>query len=191
MSTRPKKLKLPVLLVLAGSMATAGVLHAGFGVTQAIAATTNGAEHSVVDESTCVGAQTPIELVTALQTRDAELDSKAAELAELRDQLKAAKRDIAEQLAELRTAESALAETLAIADGAAEEDLSQLTAVYEAMKPSEAAPVFAEMEPQFAAGFLGRMSPTAAAGILTGLAPEKAYAISVLLAGRNANAPRE
>lgn len=191
MSTKPKTLKLPVLLLLAGSMATAGVFHAVFGVTQAIAATTSATEHPVAEDSTCVGEQTPTELVAALQTRDAELDSKAAELAELSDQLTAAKRDIADQLAELRKAETALAETLAIADGAAEEDLTQLTAVYEAMKPSQAAPVFAEMEPQFAAGFLGRMSPTAAAGILTGLAPEKAYAISVLLAGRNANAPRE
>jgi flagellar motility protein MotE (MotC chaperone) len=46
------------------------------------------------------------------------------------------------------------------------------------------------MDPDFAAGFLGRMRPAAAAGIMAGLSPQKAYTISVLLAGRNAQAPK-
>lgn len=47
------------------------------------------------------------------------------------------------------------------------------------------------MDPGFAAGFLGRMRPEAAAGIMTGLSPETAYTISVVLAGRNADVPRD
>jgi flagellar motility protein MotE (MotC chaperone) len=80
---------------------------------------------------------------------------------------------------------------MAQSEVAAEDDLSRLTSVYENMKPKEATEVFARMAPEFAAGFLGRMRPDAAALILSGLDPDKAYSISVLLAGRNANAPVE
>jgi len=47
------------------------------------------------------------------------------------------------------------------------------------------------MEPAFAAGFLARMNADAASALFSNLSPEKAYALSVLMAGRNANAARE
>ena len=59
------------------------------------------------------------------------------------------------------------------------------------MKAEQAAALFEQMEPSFAAGFLGRMRADAAAAILSGLEPELAYSISVVLAGRNADVPRE
>ncbi len=113
--------------------------------------------------------------------REAETRLAAAELAETRAR---------EAVAELEAAEAALRNTIALADGAAEADLAQLTAMYEAMKPQQASPLFQQMAPGFAAGFLGRMRPDAAAAILAGLSPESAYAISVILAGRNADVPR-
>ncbi|MEZ5673973.1 MAG: hypothetical protein R3D81_01625 [Thalassovita sp.] len=80
---------------------------------------------------------------------------------------------------------------MAVADQAAERDIGTLVAVYENMKPKDAAPLFEEMDPNFAAGFLSRMKPEAAAGIMAGLSPNVAYTISVVLAGRNAEAPKE
>ena len=74
---------------------------------------------------------------------------------------------------------------------AVENDLAALTSVYENMKPKEAAPLFEAMDPVFAAGFLARMRPEVAAGIMAKLSPDAAYSISVILAGRNANVPRE
>jgi flagellar motility protein MotE (MotC chaperone) len=47
------------------------------------------------------------------------------------------------------------------------------------------------MDPEFAAGFLSRMQPAAAAAVLAGMAPDSAYSISVLIAGRNALAPKD
>jgi flagellar motility protein MotE (MotC chaperone) len=79
---------------------------------------------------------------------------------------------------------------LALADGAAEDDLVRLTAVYEAMKPADAAALFQTMAPEFAAGFLGRMRAEAAAAVISGMTPESAYSISVLIAGRNALVPK-
>ena len=92
---------------------------------------------------------------------------------------------------DLVEAEAALRETLSLADGAVEKDIARLTVVYETMKPKEAAALFEEMAPEFAAGFLARMRPEAAAQIMTGLSAEVAYTISVLMAGRNAQAPIE
>ena len=80
---------------------------------------------------------------------------------------------------------------LAASSTASEDDLSQLTAVYQAMKPKVAAELFEAMDPEFAAGFLVRMAPESAAAIVSGLEPATAYAVSVIVAGRNANALKE
>ena len=98
--------------------------------------------------------------------------------------------EITKRLTALEQAEVELRGTLALADNAAENDLARLTSVYENMKPKDAAALFGAMEPDFAAGFLGRMRPDAAAAVLAGLSPDAAYSISVILASRNANAPK-
>lgn len=99
--------------------------------------------------------------------------------------------EVALKLVELKQAEMRLNELIAIAETAAEDDLTRLTKVYETMKPKEAAAVFEQMAPEFAAGFVGRMRPESAANVMSGLSPEAAYTISVILAGRNANAPTQ
>lgn len=116
--------------------------------------------------------------------REAEIDERMATLSEAEAAMK-------ETMAELQAAEDALGATLSVASTAAEDDLARLTAVYETMKPKEAAALFAEMDPQFAAGFLGRMRPDAAAAVMAGLDPQTAYTISVVLAARNADVPKE
>ncbi|EPX77324.1 hypothetical protein thalar_03046 [Litoreibacter arenae DSM 19593] len=98
--------------------------------------------------------------------------------------------DILLNLERLEAAEAKLAETIHNVSGASEKDLMRLTEVYESMKAKDSAPLFEKMSAEFAAGFLAKMSPTSAAGIMAGLSSEKAYAVSVILAGRNANAPK-
>ena len=92
---------------------------------------------------------------------------------------------------EMKAVEEELKATLALADGAAEKDIQNLTAVYQAMKPKDAAALFETMSPEFAAGFLGRMPPDSAAAILSGMSAEAAYGISVIVAGRNSDVPKD
>lgn len=132
----------------------------------------------------------PAALLESLAKREAQVKAQESAAADRMAALNLSDQVITQRMVELQTAEDALKKTLAIADGAAEKDLSQLTAVYEAMKPSDAAALFQTMSPDFAAGFLGRMQPAAAAAILTGLKPDTAYEVSVLLAGRNALVPK-
>lgn len=130
-------------------------------------------------------------LLKSIRTRQEQLLQREGEITERQLELNMIEQRIAQQLVVLKQAEQKLADTLAIADSAAENDLKQLTAVYEKMKAKNAAEIFGTMEISFAAGFLSRMKPESAAGILSEMPPNAAYSISVVMAGKNANAPTE
>lgn len=169
---------------------SSGALRFGSGIGQALAMEneTPTAEDPAAPQ---LCAPLPSSLAAALSARESAVS--LGELA-LKDRLAAlalAEATITQKLVELTDAEDALARTLAIADEAAEQDLARLTTVYETMKPKDAAALFETMAPAFAAGFLGRMQPQAAAAVLSGLQPETAYQISLVIAGRNAEAPTE
>ena len=130
-------------------------------------------------------------LVNALQDREQQLNQREVQIVDRMKALEIADEALERKLTALVEAEQRLSETLALADGAAEGDLSRLTEVYQKMKPKDAAALFEEMAPEFAAGFLGRMRSESAASILAGLSPKSAYTVSVILAGRNAWVPKE
>lgn len=130
-------------------------------------------------------------MLAAFKKREANLAAREAELEDRMRALEIADEAIDKKLQDLQQAEQKLLATLALADGAAEQDVTKLTTVYEQMKPKDAAALFEEMDPTFAAGFLARMKPEAAAGVMAGLSPEAAYTISVVLAGRNGEVPKE
>lgn len=140
---------------------------------------------------TCADPEDLAAAILSINQRQARLDADEARLANRMRALDVAETKLRENTDALVAAEKRLAATMALASAAADDDLTQLTAVYENMKPKNAANLFATMSPEFAAGFLGRMRADAAAAILSSLPPETAYAISLVLAGRNAGAPRE
>ncbi|MBR9762740.1 MAG: hypothetical protein GYB53_04215 [Rhodobacteraceae bacterium] len=130
-------------------------------------------------------------MLQAFDARDARLSQREAQVRDRMNALAIADEEIEKKLVQLETAEAALQATLALADRAAENDITQLISVYENMKPKQAAMLFEQMDPEFSAGFLGRMRPEAAAQVMAGLSAERAYAISVILAGRNSSVPKE
>lgn len=190
MKPRRRRAGRGTLVILALLFASSAALRMGAGVGIALA---DGAE---TDASNVSGAplicpEPPVALTEALKARQDQVTSNEAALADRMAALALAEAAITAKLAEMEAVEAKLAETLSLADGAAEDDLARLTAVYEAMKPKDASALFETMAPEFAAGFLGRMRPDAAAAVMTGLSPKAAYGISVLLAGRNALVPKE
>ncbi len=189
--TRPRKRAgRGALVILALLFACSGALRMGAGVGVALA---SGPETPVDGMAaaplTC--PEPPLALADALRKRADHIAVQEAALADRMAALALAESAIEGRISEMAAVEAQLAATLSLADGAAEDDLARLTAVYEAMKPKDAAALFETMAPEFAAGFLGRMRPDAAAAVMTGLSPEAAYGISVLLAGRNALVPKE
>jgi flagellar motility protein MotE (MotC chaperone) len=172
------------LVAVAALLGLSGLLRLGDAGT-AVALELSETPASVSGEGDDAGVAAGL---AALRERNAELDRREAALEERLRTLMAAEETVAAQLSSLREAEDRLRSLMTLAEESAENDLVQLTAVYENMKPKEASLLFERMSPEFAAGFLGRMRPDAAAAILSGLPPELGYSISVLLAGRNADA---
>lgn len=175
------------LMAIAGLLVASGVIRVGLGISGARALEAEAVPS--VGEPASDAAN--MALLASLREREKRVSGAEAQLADRQQALALAEKTIDSKLAALTAAESALSATIERAETASEDDLAKLTAVYEKMKPTEAAALFETMAPEFAAGFLGRMRPEAAAGIMAGLSPKAAYAMSVLLAGRNAKVPKQ
>lgn len=135
--------------------------------------------------------ETPAELAEALRLRAERLATREQTISAREGEMQLAEQLLESRLAELAEAEARLAATIARVDGAAEADIARLASVFENMKPKEAAALFEAMDPDFAAGYLIRLRPETAAAILAGMPSEAAYVISLVLSGRNANAPTQ
>lgn len=180
-----------VLLTIAILLIGSALVRASIGAGQAMA---NNLESNSPIAEQSLSCEQPADLkpvLAALQDRERRLDLQEQQIATRMQALAQAENEFDSKLTRLTEAEDRLRATLALAETAAEDDITSLVAVYEAMKPKEAALLFEEMEPEFAAGFLARMRPDAAAGVLAGLTPQSAYSMSVILAGRNAGVPRD
>ena len=191
---RPKPARIgarrSVLSIIAGMLIASGLIRVGNEAGQAFA-TEQAADSAPVDPLACGTATENAALLEAYRTREERIATREAQLEDRLQAMHVAEAEINERLGQLQAAQASLAETISVADTAAEQDLGQLTAVYENMKPQDAAALFETMEPDFSSGFVGRMRPEIAAAIMAQLQPETAYAISAILAGRNANAPTE
>lgn len=180
-----------VLLIIAILLLGSASVRATIGAGQAMANAVDPISPSPEPSSTCEPPSDLKDVLAALQSRERRLDLQQEQIAARMQALAQADIELENKLTRLAEAEESLRATVALTETAAEDDIIRLVSVYEAMKPKEAALLFEEMEPEFAAGFLGRMRPDAAAGVMAGLSPQSAYSMSVILAGRNALAPRE
>ncbi len=189
MARRTRRTGRATLGIISSLLIASAMIRLGAGTGPALAEEVAAAEIPIAASS--VDATDTSALLEAFQRREARLAEREAQLQARIQALNVVEDEVAEKLAALEAAEQTLAATIALADGAAATDLEKLTTVYENMKPKEAAALFEEMSPEFAAGFLGMMRADAAALIMTQLEPETAYSFSVVLAGRNANAPTE
>ncbi|MCO4828353.1 MotE family protein [Lentibacter algarum] len=181
------------LFTIAALLIGSAVLRIGLTASEAIALEKSHTP-SEVKSSSDIACETVGDLdgmLVAFREREERIATQELKLQKRMQALAVADQKIDEKLAALTKAEADLRATLALADSAAETDLTQLTTVYENMKPKDAAALFEQMAPEFSAGFLGRMKPASAASIMAGLSAERAYSISVILAGRNANVPKE
>lgn len=194
MKKRMKKLRPArgTLVAIAALLLGSVIVRVGSNAGQAFARGATPEEATL--QETAAECQPPKDMAAVLQAfqeREQRIQLQEGQIKSRMQALRVADEKIEERLAALSQVEAKLKKTLALADTAAEDDLSKLTSVYESMKPKDAAALFEQMAPEFSAGFLGRMKPASAASIMAGLTAERAYTISVILAGRNANVPKE
>ena len=205
-SLRPRR-RQTGLYLLTVFLGVSGAIRLGTGVGLAFAKTsmpqTAATAPALAEQSTDASSATvesnagacapdagALAMLRSLKDREGRLAEQEGKTAEKEQTLALARVEVDKKIVELQAAEAKLAATIAMADQAADKDVSQLVTVYESMKPKDAARLFGEMDPDFAAGFLAKMRPEVAAAVMSGLDPQKAYLISVKFAGRNANAPK-
>ncbi len=175
------------LLVISGGVRVATGMEPAIAFAEEALAQQNG--EMPTDD---VADAPPIDaLLAALQGREERVIERELAIDDRLYALAVAEEELAKRLVELQEAEASLAAALTVSETANDSDIGRLTTVFENMKAADAANLFGEMAPEFASGFLVRMQPEAAAAIMTGLEPQKAYSISVIIAGRNANAPTQ
>ncbi|WP_439142893.1 MotE family protein [Planktotalea sp.] len=172
-----------MLLILSAGLRTTGAV----GIAFASADTPSSETAGTAEQEN--GTEDMDALLLSFQVREKEILEEEERIAKRSEELENVEAQIASKIGKLKASEARLRELLAIADVAAEDDVTRLTSVYESMKPKAAATVFEQMPPAFAAGFLSRMQPASAALVMASLTPETAYAISVVFAGRNAEKP--
>ena len=188
------------LLVIGSLFLISGLIRLADGTGAAIArevesltdagSETSESKHQQTVEQECITEDGFNEVMVRLRQRRDELDARETEITQRMAKLKEAETLLRANLEAVEKAEQALSATIARADGAAEQDIEALIAVYEKMKPKDASVVFEAMDSSFAAGFLARMRPESAASVMAGMSAEKAYTVSILLAGRNMNVPK-
>lgn len=144
-------------------------------------------ESVVAERATAEEAAGP--LLSAIRDREAELSARENALATREAELAALQAHLDHKIQALETSRAALEESLSQVENAQGEDVGHLVEVYEGMKSKKAGAIFDQMTPDFAAGFLGAMRSDRAAGIMSNMSPEKVFAVSVILAGRNAEQP--
>lgn len=198
MKIKLKSLPVGAMTLLASFLIISAVIRIGIGASAAFARE-DGAEQALASSAV---EDAPLErrietdedlewLFNDILEREARVLEREAEVEARILEMQNAENIVREQLNELEKTEESLRALMALSQTAAEDDLTQLTDVYSSMKPKQAAALFEEMDPDFAAGFLSRMRPEVAAAIMAGLTPTAAYTISVILAGRNAEAPTQ
>ena len=181
-----KRLSVTGLLTLFLLSALARIVSAG------LSAMPDGVDPDPMQDALLCPPSDEVEaLLSQIAGRDEELRSRETALALREQDLAIARQEIESSLERLSEAETRLAARMEMSATASDGDINRLVAVYEGMKPKDAAILFEAMEPTFASGFLARMRPDAASALFSNLSPEKAYALSVMMAGRNANAATE
>ncbi|TCL01437.1 flagellar motility protein MotE (MotC chaperone) [Shimia isoporae] len=182
------------LFLISTFLVASAVLRVGIGASEAIAREEGPLDSPMAAMSapqTCEQPEDMRALMAAFDEREKRIAKKEEEIRNRMQALSVADAEVSRKLAALEEAEGKLRSVIAMAETAADDDVSRLTRVYETMKPKNVAALFEEMDPEFAAGFIARMNPDSAAGVMAGLSPHAAYSISVVLAGRNANVPTE
>jgi len=130
-----------------------------------------------------------IDVLRQLAKRRDELDARAKALDDREALLKATEQKIAEQVQQMKQMKAEYEQIKTARDDAAEANLHRLVAVYESMKPKEAARIFETMEAAVLLDVVTRMGERRLAPILAQMSPAQAQALTIAMANRRTVVP--
>ncbi|MDO5632023.1 MAG: hypothetical protein Q4G22_09305 [Paracoccus sp. (in: a-proteobacteria)] len=117
-----------------------------------------------------------------IQTYTEALEAKKAELA-------LAEQTLRTRLSELRAVQTSSHSRRSQASAAVQDDINRLVAVYDVMKPTDAAQVLTSLPPDFAAEILMRLTPENGARIIAAVEPGQAAILTTHMGARSARKP--
>ena len=132
----------------------------------------------------CTDIPEAVALAETLRLRGIAVDRALADLERRKGEIAAAEAQITARLLSLKKAKAALGETRAGQDAGRSEGIERLIAVYDAMKPAEAATIIAALPPDFAAEILTRVQPDAGARIIAQIDPGQAAVLTAHMGAR-------
>ena len=142
---RPRGRMRGALVVIATLLLASAFTRLGGGIGQAVARASVETVKGPDAPDAARNCEAPMDLQilhNALQDRAARLDLRETALRDRLQALRITDREVTQKIAALEDAETELRQTLSIAETAAEDDITRLTAVYERMKPKQAAALF-------------------------------------------------
>ncbi len=127
------------------------------------------------------------EAASLIQATRIALEEKEMRLRQREAELEVLEKKLLAENEKLQKLESSLEQRWTTMQATANDDLTHLARMYEAMKPDKAAAIFNKMDHQFAAGFLRLMKSEQAALIMANMTADSAYLVSVTLANQNSD----
>lgn len=132
----------------------------------------------------CMDVPEAVELAQLLQQRKLAVDRVLADLDRRKQEVEAARISLSETLVALRHAQQGMDAARASRSGDKKASAANLIAVYNAMKPGDAARVLSAMPADFAADILARVTPDASARIIAQIEPAQAAILTARMGTR-------
>lgn len=132
----------------------------------------------------CTDIPEAVDLAALLDTRARRLERFKAELAAKRAEIATAEGTLTAKLRQLKALRDADGAGRGATRQAVAEDIDRLVAVYDQMKPAEAAAILTNLPPDFAAEILMRVEPGAGARIIAAVDPGQAAILTTHMGAR-------
>lgn len=137
--------------------------------------------------SCCSDIPEIVALVAELRIREDRIAKALSSLDEKNAEIATARSALLGDLRRLKSTKNRTGRSKTHDQQSVEDDISRLVAVYESMKPKDAAVVMAALPPKFSAEILMRVSPEVSARIIAAIEPEKAAILTTYMGARSAS----
>lgn len=133
----------------------------------------------------CTDVPEAVALAEELRDRALRVESYMSALETRKAELAAAEATLRDRLVELKAAKDGVRSQRNTNSGAVREDIDRLVAVYDQMKPVEAAAVLSNLPADFAAEILMRVQPQTGAKIIAAVEPRQAALLTAQMGARS------
>lgn len=126
----------------------------------------------------CTDVPEAVALAETLRERSLRIDRYMQDMQRRKDEIALAQKQLTERLVELRKLKQQIGQNDQGHARARNDDIARLIAVYDQMKPEQAAMVLSNLPPDFAAQILARVQPETGARIMASVEPGQAAVLT-------------